>query len=111
MKLLLAFLMVFVVSSVQAENSGSVQLDTQGLNPVKVTDNIWAIVGPLSNRTPENLGNTATFGVVITSEGLIFVGFALMIPFKKDFPPRPADLETEEPPSPGSSVSISIEED
>ena len=73
MKLLLAFLMVFVVSSVQAENSGSVQLDTQGLNPVKVTDNIWAIVGPLSNRTPENLGNNATFGVVITSEGLILV--------------------------------------
>ena len=48
---------------------------------------------------------------VLIGEGLIFVGFALMIPFKKDFPPRPADPETEEPPSPGSSVSISIEED
>lgn len=73
MKLLLAFLLVFVTTGVQAETSGSGQPDTHGLAPVRVTENIWAIVGPLTNRTPENLGNNATFGVVITSEGLILV--------------------------------------
>ena len=73
MKLLLAFLFAFVATGVEAETSGSGQPDTHGLIPVKVTENIWAIVGPLTNRTPENLGNNATFGVVITSEGLILV--------------------------------------
>ena len=38
-----------------------------------VADRVWAIVGPLTNRTPENLGNNATFGVIVTSEGLILV--------------------------------------
>ncbi len=73
MKLLFAFLIAFVATGVQAEASGSGQPDTQGLEPVKVTETIWAIVGPLTNRTPENLGNNATFGLVITSEGLILV--------------------------------------
>ncbi|NOX73866.1 MAG: MBL fold metallo-hydrolase [Alphaproteobacteria bacterium] len=43
------------------------------LKPVKVTDNIYAIVGPLGNRGPGNLANNATFGVVITSDGLVLV--------------------------------------
>jgi glyoxylase-like metal-dependent hydrolase (beta-lactamase superfamily II) len=73
MKLLLAFLIAFLATGVQAETAGSAQHNSQGLQPVKVTEKIWAIVGPLSNRTPENLGNNATFGVVITSEGLILV--------------------------------------
>jgi glyoxylase-like metal-dependent hydrolase (beta-lactamase superfamily II) len=43
------------------------------LKPVKVTDNIYAIVGQLGNRNPGNLGNNATFGVVVTSDGLVLV--------------------------------------
>lgn len=39
----------------------------------KVTDNVYAIVGELGNRTPENLGNNATFGVVVTSEGVVVI--------------------------------------
>ena len=39
----------------------------------KVTDNVYAIVGELGNRTPENLGNNATFGVVVTSEGVVMI--------------------------------------
>lgn len=73
MKLLLAFLIAFVATGVQAETSGSAPLEEQGLKPVKVRENVWAIVGPLTNRTPENLGNNATFGIVITSEGVILV--------------------------------------
>jgi glyoxylase-like metal-dependent hydrolase (beta-lactamase superfamily II) len=45
----------------------------QALEPVKVTDNIWAIVGPQTNRTPQNLGNNATFGLVVTPEGAVLV--------------------------------------
>lgn len=39
----------------------------------KVTDDIYAIVGPLEQRSPENLGNNATFGLVVTSEGSVLI--------------------------------------
>ncbi|AKH22253.1 hypothetical protein AAY24_12520 [Sedimenticola thiotaurini] len=39
----------------------------------KVADNVYAIVGELSNRSPENLGNNATFGFVVTSEGVVLI--------------------------------------
>ena len=39
----------------------------------KVTENVFAIVGPLGNRSPENLGNNATFGFVVTSDGIVVV--------------------------------------
>jgi len=52
--------------------SANVQEASQ-LELVKVADGVYAIVGPLENRTPENLGNNATFGVVVTSEGVVLV--------------------------------------
>jgi len=39
----------------------------------KISDHVYAIVGELDNRTPENLGNNATFGVVITSKGVVLI--------------------------------------
>ena len=39
----------------------------------QVADNVYAIVGPMGNRTPENLGNNATFGFVVTSEGVVLI--------------------------------------
>jgi len=39
----------------------------------EVADGIYAIVGDLDNRTPENLGNNATFGVIVTKEGVVVV--------------------------------------
>jgi glyoxylase-like metal-dependent hydrolase (beta-lactamase superfamily II) len=39
----------------------------------KVIENVYAIVGPLGNRSPENLGNNATFGFVVTQEGIVVV--------------------------------------
>lgn len=38
-----------------------------------VTENVWAIVGPLEQRNPENLGNNATFGLVVTSAGAVLL--------------------------------------
>jgi glyoxylase-like metal-dependent hydrolase (beta-lactamase superfamily II) len=39
----------------------------------EVEKNIYAIVGDLTNRTPKNLGNTATFGVVVTDKGVVLI--------------------------------------
>ena len=43
------------------------------LNVVEVAPNTYAIVGPLDQRNPENLGNNATFGLVVTDEGVILM--------------------------------------
>lgn len=39
----------------------------------EVTKDVYAIVGELGNRTPENHGNNATFGFVVTSEGVVLI--------------------------------------
>ncbi len=38
-----------------------------------VASNVYAIVGPLTNRDKDNLGNNATFGLVTTSAGAVLV--------------------------------------
>jgi len=38
-----------------------------------VTDEVWALVGPKVQRDPENLGNNATFGVVVTRDGVVLI--------------------------------------
>lgn len=40
---------------------------------IKVAKNVYALVGPITNRTPENLGNNATFGVVVTKDGVVLI--------------------------------------
>jgi len=39
----------------------------------KVTDGIWSLVGPLEQRNSQNLGNNATFGLVVTSDGAVLI--------------------------------------
>lgn len=39
----------------------------------RVVDNIYAIVGPLGQRSPENDGLNATFGFVVTPKGVILI--------------------------------------
>ncbi len=46
---------------------------SENLEIQKVTDDVYAIVGELGNRSPENLGNNATFGLVVTSEGVVLI--------------------------------------
>jgi len=46
---------------------------TETLKLHKVTDDVYALVGELGNRTAENFGNNATFGVVITSDGVVLI--------------------------------------
>jgi glyoxylase-like metal-dependent hydrolase (beta-lactamase superfamily II) len=45
----------------------------QALEVQPVTDNIWAIVGEKEQRSPENLANNATFGLVATEQGAVLV--------------------------------------
>jgi len=43
------------------------------LELINVTKNVYAIVGPLGNRSPDNLGNNATFGFLVTDDGILLV--------------------------------------
>jgi glyoxylase-like metal-dependent hydrolase (beta-lactamase superfamily II) len=43
------------------------------LQPMKLADDVYALVGPTSDRDPRNLGNNANFGVVITAEGVVLI--------------------------------------
>ena len=45
--------------------------ETLAVQPV--TDDVWAIVGQLEQRSPENLANNATFGLVVTPEGAVLI--------------------------------------
>lgn len=38
-----------------------------------VTDGVYALVGEKQQRNPENLANNATFGVVVTDEGVLLI--------------------------------------
>ena len=38
-----------------------------------VTEGVWALVGPLEQRNPENLGNNATFGLIETADGAVLI--------------------------------------
>lgn len=39
----------------------------------KVTDGVYTLVGQLGQRSAKNLDNNATFGVIITNEGIVLV--------------------------------------
>ena len=39
----------------------------------QLADNVYLLVGPLTNRTPGNLGNNANFGVVLTEVGVVLI--------------------------------------
>ena len=45
----------------------------RALETVKVTDGIYAFVGGKSQRSPRNLGNNATFGLVVTTDGAMLI--------------------------------------
>ncbi len=38
-----------------------------------VTEGVWAIVGEKAQRSPENLGDNATFGLVVTEAGAVLI--------------------------------------
>ncbi len=44
-----------------------------GLEVQQVTDDTYALVGPMEQRNPENFANNATFGVIVTKDGVVLV--------------------------------------
>lgn len=58
------FLCLFASHSV----ASAISLEVQ-----KVTENIYALVGEMEQRSPQNLGNNATFGVVVTKDGVVLI--------------------------------------
>ncbi len=52
--------------------AGPVVAETK-LTVQPVADDVYAIVGDLTQRSPENLGNNATFGLVVTSKGAVLI--------------------------------------
>jgi glyoxylase-like metal-dependent hydrolase (beta-lactamase superfamily II) len=59
-------LFVFLFLSVVGANAANLEIQP-------VTDGVWALVGEKQQRSPENLGNNATFGVIETADGVILV--------------------------------------
>ena len=43
------------------------------LDVVPVADNVYALVGPLGQRSADNLGNNATFGAIVTDAGVVLI--------------------------------------
>lgn len=58
-------MLFFLTSSAMAGNNI--------LEIVDISKNIKAIVGPITNRTTENLGNNATFGLIITKSSAVLI--------------------------------------
>jgi len=43
------------------------------LKTEKLADNVYALIGPTTNRDARNLGNNANFGVIVTSDGVVLI--------------------------------------
>ncbi|MGB5199466.1 MAG: MBL fold metallo-hydrolase [Sedimenticolaceae bacterium] len=63
-----AFLLcIGIVSATNGANAESV------LKTEKLADNVYALIGPTTDRDPQNLGNNANFGVIVTDAGVVLV--------------------------------------
>jgi len=62
-KWIIALVLIFSTSA-QAEYAMQIE---------KVADNVYAIVGELNQRSAENYANNATFGVIVSNQGVILV--------------------------------------
>jgi glyoxylase-like metal-dependent hydrolase (beta-lactamase superfamily II) len=62
------FFLAFLFTLLTVGSASAAELEVQS-----VTDGVWALVGEKQQRSPENLANNATFGVIETSEGVVLV--------------------------------------
>ncbi|MGV6840622.1 MAG: hypothetical protein ACWA40_10565, partial [Planktomarina sp.] len=46
---------------------------SQALDVQPVTDGVWAFVGEKAQRSPENLANNSTHGLVVTNDGAVLM--------------------------------------
>ncbi len=67
------FFLLFTLLFSSILNTASANTFFGNLTLKKVTHNVYAIVGPTNNRTPENFGNNSTSGFVVTSQGVVLI--------------------------------------
>jgi len=48
-------------------------LSAHAFDTVKVADNVYALVGDLGQRSPENLGHNITSGFIVTAQGVVVI--------------------------------------
>jgi glyoxylase-like metal-dependent hydrolase (beta-lactamase superfamily II) len=65
----LLLLGALVAASLYGASSDAAQV----LKTHKLADNAYALVGPLTNRDAENLGNNANFGFLVTTDGVVLI--------------------------------------
>ena len=71
---LAALLVAAVPALVTAQPAGAAEVPGAGVLSVEtVAPGVHAIVGPMEQRSPENLGNNATFGAVETDAGVVLI--------------------------------------
>ncbi|GMR17860.1 MAG: MBL fold metallo-hydrolase [Gammaproteobacteria bacterium] len=61
-------IIVLLIGMISSSNVFAAYLEVQ-----KVTDDVYAIVGAIGQRSPGNLGNNATFGFIVTNEGVVLI--------------------------------------
>lgn len=66
-KFIVMFGLLVLSFSVQAKDKVA-PLEVQ-----QVTSNIYALVGEMTQRSPQNFGNNATFGVIVTKAGVVLI--------------------------------------
>lgn len=62
-----------ILAVILALGAISTTRQASALELARVTANVYAIVGDLDQRTPQNFGNNATFGFVVTEEGVVLM--------------------------------------
>ena len=48
-------------------------LSANPLQLINVTDNIYSLIGPMEQRSPDNLGNNANFGFIVSDQGVLLI--------------------------------------
>ncbi len=67
---LLLSLVGFVLAAIAAAGKA---IAAPPLAVEKLADDVYALIGPTTDRDPVNLGNNANFGVIVTAEGVVLV--------------------------------------
>jgi glyoxylase-like metal-dependent hydrolase (beta-lactamase superfamily II) len=67
-KIIITLLLISLYNLVSAEDARQDELKLQ-----QVTENVYAIVGSMENRSADNLGNNSTFGFVVTTKGVVLI--------------------------------------
>jgi glyoxylase-like metal-dependent hydrolase (beta-lactamase superfamily II) len=62
------FLILLALAGISTSVNAEAVLETKQLG-----DGVYALIGPITNRDPDNLGNNANFGVIVTEEGVVLI--------------------------------------